>query len=377
MKKMLMIASVASMIDQFNRKNIELLQEMGYDVQVAANFRSGNTSSIKRLKEFQEELDQRSIKHYHIEFSRKITNWKQNWFAYQQLVTLITSEKYDFIHCHSPIGGVCGRLAAVRCNIKAIYTAHGFHFYKGAPLINWIFYYPIERLLASATEVLITINQEDYERAKKFSAKNIVYIPGVGIPVADYETTNEVRVGLRKQLGISEDTIVLLSVGEMSKRKNHKVIIKAIAKLNNDNIVYIICGIGKLEKELAKLADKLKVKVIFPGYRNDIKHYYTIADIFAFPSLQEGLPVALMEAMASGLPIICSYIRGNTDLIENCVGGYLIDSKDIEQFAERINTMIQNKRMRDEMALINKKTISNYDEKIVSYIMKNIYESMI
>ena len=167
MKKVLMLASVASMIDQFNMQNISLLQEQGYEVHVAANFEQGSTSSKERVEQFKKELKEKNVLYFQIDFSRNVSNIPQNIKAYKQIKKLLVNNKYEFIHCHSPIGGVCGRLAAKVTNTKVIYTAHGFHFYKGAPKFNWMIYYPIEKVLSYITDVLITINKEDYELAKK------------------------------------------------------------------------------------------------------------------------------------------------------------------------------------------------------------------
>ncbi len=376
MKKMLMIASVASMIDQFNRDNISLLMKLGYEVHVASNFKIGNTTSDQRLCEFKNELDHMGVKYHQVDFSRNIFHLVSNYKAYSQIINLLHNNTYHFIHCQSPIGGVLGRLAAKREKIKVIYTAHGFHFYKKAPMLHWIIFYPIEKYLAKFTEVLITINKEDYTIAQKFGSKKVVYLPGIGIDTSKFNNHDNNRNELRRLLDISEDKIVLLSVGELSKRKNHEVIIKALAKLKNKKIVYIICGQGDHKNHLEGLARKLNVDLKLPGYQRDINNIFGISDIFVFPSLQEGLPVALMEAMSAGLPIICSKIRGNVDLIKEDVGGFLVEAKNVEGYAKAINRMINQGDLRNNMICHNNKIIKNFDYSIVNEKMNKIYKQL-
>lgn len=377
MKKMLMIASVASMIDQFNMTNISILKELGYEVHIAANFEYGNTSSKQRLDDFKNELDILSVPYWQVDFFRNIYNIKSNYKAYKQIISLISNNNYDFIHCQSPIGGVCGRLAAHKTKTKIIYTAHGFHFYKGAPFVNWIFFYPIEKLCAKYTDILITINKEDYAIAQRLGAKRTVYVPGVGIDSVKYLNTKVDKDEKRKQLGITEDAFVLLSVGELSRRKNHEVVIKALAELEKPNLVYLLCGQGILKKKLKDKAKELNVNIMFLGYRNDINEIYAAADLFVFPSLQEGLPVALMEAMSAGLPIVCSKIRGNCDLIENETGGFLTNPNDVNGFSKAIDKIYNSKELREKMKICNHNVMKNFDQKIVEEKLREIYKAII
>ena len=231
---------------------------------------------------------------------------------------------------------------------KVIYTAHGFHFFKGAPLINWILFYPVEKFCARFTDVLITINQEDYKRAQKFKAGKVEYIPGVGIDTKKFSEVVVDKSAKRKELGVPVDAFLVLSVGELNKNKNHDTVIKAIAKLNNPNVYYVICGQGTLENYLKDLINELglekQVKLL--GYRRDIAEISKTSDIFVFPSFREGLSVALMEAMALGLPVVCSKIRGNVDLIEDGKGGYLVEPDDVEGFINAIRRIINENRLK-------------------------------
>ncbi|WP_270658903.1 glycosyltransferase family 4 protein [Paraclostridium bifermentans] len=379
MKKVLMLASVASMIDQFNMQNIAILQELGYSVDVAANFEQGSTSSNDRMEKFKNELKEKNISYFQIDFSRDITKVIQNIKAYKQVEKLLKDNKYEFIHCHSPIGGVCGRIASRITGTKVIYTAHGFHFYNGGPIINWMIYYPIEKICSYFTDVLITINNEDYKLAnKKMKAKQVYYVPGVGVDTEKFKDIVVDKDCKRKELGISNNDIMLLSVGELSKRKNHEVIIKALSKIEDGRIHYFIAGRGELENYLIDLAKSIGVeeRVHLLGFRIDIQELVKVADIFCFPSKQEGLPVALMEAMASGLPCICSKIRGNSDLIKNKEGGYLCNDFSVEEFSSRIGNLSTNKRLIQQMSDYNKSVIKLFDVNTVNSKIRKIYKNL-
>ena len=226
------------------------------------------------------------------------------------------------MHCHTPIAAACTRIACRHIRkkgSKVYYTAHGFHFYKGAPLKNWILYYPMEWLCAHWTDVLVTINREDFVLAKKrMKAKCIEYVPGIGIDIEKFTKVKVDRTEKRREIGISDDAVLLLSVGELNKNKNHEVVIRALAKIGDYNIHYAIAGTGKLEEYLYKLALELGIEdqIHLLGFRDDLEEVYKIVDLYIHPSYREGLPVALMEAIASKVPVIASNIRGCKDLIE-------------------------------------------------------------
>lgn len=374
-----MVASVVSMIDQFNMSNIDILKKQGYEVHVAANFEEGNTSSKQRIEEFKKELTELNVTYYNVEFSRKITNILDNIKAYKQIKNLMQKNKYEFVHCHSPIGGVCGRLAAHSTNTPVIYTAHGFHFFKGAPLKNWMLYYPVERLLAHYTDVLITINKEDYARAQNFKAKKVEYVPGIGVDTKKFSEIIVDKLAKRKELGISENAFFILSVGELNKNKNHETIIKAVAKLNNPNVYYMICGQGPLKNYLMELAVSLEIKnqIKLIGFRTDVKEIYKAVDMFAFPSKREGLGLAALEAMASGLPIITSNIHGIVDYSVDSVTGFSCGSYDIDGFAIAMDKLAESVELRKKMGKHNQEVVKEFDIENVNKIMRGIYKKSI
>ena len=384
-KKVLMLASVASMIDQFNMSNIDILLNLGYQVDVACNFGIGSTCSDEKIVELKEKLKEKNVDCYQIDFTRNVMNLAQDYKAYKQVMELVESNRYDLIHCHSPIGGVVGRTVAHKKNVKVIYTAHGFHFYEGGPKKNWIIYYPIEKKLSKFTDVLITINKEDYCRAKEtFYAKDTKYIPGVGVDTDKFGTSleqkNENRNKKRQELGIPDDKFVLLSVGELQDRKNQRVILEALHEMNNPNIYYWAVGKGELLPEYKQMIKKygLEERVRLLGFRTDIVELCNAADCFVHPSVREGLGIAPLEAMATGLPLISSYVNGIKDYTEEGVSGCcLINPVSVVEMRQAIEKMYEDEEFRKSCGINNLETVKKFDIKNTYEIMKNIYSKFL
>lgn len=372
MKKVLFVATVVKThIMEFHIPYLKMFKEMGWETAVAARNDYENPADCV--------IPYCDI-YYNIPFERNPLK-PGNLKAYKELKHIIDEGEYDIIHCHTPVGAMLTRLAAKQARkqgTKVFYTAHGFHFYKGAPAINWILYYPVEKWLSRYTDVLITINKEDYERAKTFKAGKVCYVPGVGIDLKKFNAGYVNKEQKRKEIGVSADDFVLLSVGELIPRKNHEVVIRALLVLKRldklNHIEYVICGRGAYEADLRKLAEELDVAdhVHFLGYRNDISEICNCADLFVFMSHQEGLPVALMEAMACGLPAVCSNIRGNTDLIEDGVTGLLANNTP-EEVAQSISKMKSDTALRNRVASAALQKIKQFDLSSVEDEMSKIY----
>ena len=361
-KKVLFVATVTGHIKAFHLPYLKQFKEWGLEVHVATLG--------------QDTIPYCDVKH-DVPFRRSpfsISNLK----AYFLLKRIIKKESFDIIHCHTPMGGMLGRLCGKsqrKKGTRIIYTAHGFHFYKGAPLLNWLLYYPIEIWLSRYTDTLITINREDYELAKrKMRAKDIRYVPGVGVDT-ERSLINS-REAIRQKLGIPGGIILAFSAGELSPRKNHETAIRAIAKTNNPLIHYYIAGEGELEDYLQGLVHELNLteRVRFLGQVTNVNEWCASADIFLFPSKQEGLPVALMEAMATGLPCVVSNIRGNTDLIEPGKGGYLCATTDTNEFSRLIIDIINNPDLAKSMGEVNLNTIKKFEASVVMDEMTQIYK---
>ena len=381
LKRALVLASVASMIDQFNMPNIRLMKEMGYEVDVATNFIEGSTCSNEKIADLKETLKQMNVRCFQIDFSRNVLNVSQNIKAYKQTKKIIDENNYTLIHSHSPIGGFLSRIAARssrKRGTRMVYTAHGFHFFKGAPLMNWLIFYPIERISSRWTDVLVTITHEDYQLAqKKMYAKEVVYVPGVGIDTAVFarkEDDAAINMAKREELGIAMTDTVMLSVGELNKNKNHEIVLRALAQLGRNDVHYVIAGRGLLKEHLEKLAQELGVssQLHLLGFRTDVKELFKMADFFAHPSYREGLSVAVMEAMANGHPVICTEIRGNTDLIEHGKGGYLFKPAEQETAYNALKSMMENAD-RKTMGAYNLKMAERLDVKAVLEVMRGIY----
>ncbi|MCI8875036.1 MAG: glycosyltransferase family 4 protein [Lachnospiraceae bacterium] len=380
-KKAFITATVASMIDLFNMDNIQILKELGYKVDIAANFKQGNVTDLERLRDFKLKMQEQGVEVYHVPIPRDIFCARDILKSYRILKKICDRERYSIVHTQTPIGGVVTRFACRnirKSGTRVIYVAHGFHFFKGAPIKNWLLIYPIEWLSSFITDVLVTINREDYAFAKRhMKAKKLVYLPGAGIDVKKYENA-VYNVKLREDLGIAKDAFVLIHVAEFSPNKNQKTVIQAIERLKNTNIVYVMCGIGEEKENLEKYvrSHKLQETVKFAGYREDIPELLKSADAFIFASYREGLSVALMEAMAVGMPVICSYIRGNIDLIKP-QGGILVNPHSVDEFAEAINKMYhmftEERELFCRMGAFNQKRVRKFGKNIVNDKMRDIY----
>jgi glycosyltransferase involved in cell wall biosynthesis len=374
LNKVLLVTTVSGFVPQFEMNNVKILQEMGYEVHYASNYNTPSYGTDNKR------LDGTGIVRHQIDFVRSPFAIRDNIKVYKQLKKLMAENTFQLIHCHTPMGGAMARLTAKATKTgPVIYTVHGLHFYKGAPLINWLVYYPAEKYLSRYTDVLITINQEDYQRARRFHAKSVKYLPGVGIHLEIIDGVQADRLAKRKELGIDEKTRIILTVGELIKRKNYVTAINAFTKAEVEDTVLLICGHGILEEDLKRQVVQLGIsqKVIFTGYRHDIYEIMKASDVFFFPSYQEGLSAALMEAMAAGLPVVCSKIRGNIDLIEEGEGGYLHSPKDEEGFADSLRELINHPDIAERFSSFNRQRAKQYDEKNVKEIMSEVYRKIL
>lgn len=350
----------------FFKDLVKKLVDDGNTVDIACN------ESEYKVDEFYHEL---GCNVYQINCSRSPFS-KGNFEAIKELKKIISDNKYDIVHCHTPVAGACTRIACKgfrKNGLKVFYTAHGFHFYKGAPLINWLIYYPIEKYCSKFTDILITINHEDESLAKKrMKAKKVEYVPGVGIDVDKFADAVVDRTQKRQELGIPEDAFLILSVGELNKNKNHQIVIRALAELNDKNVHYMIAGEGALSDYLKNLSYELGVEnqVHILGYREDTEQLYKIADINAFPSIREGLGLAAIEGMAAGLPLICLDNRGTRNYAKNNVNAFIIAN--LYDCADAINKLksYSTRKSFGESGMI---TAKNFDVDIINKKMLEIY----
>lgn len=334
--KFLFVATVRSHIGQFHMPLIHALKEAGHEVHAAYKDNSADKAGLYLS----------AIDHvFEVPFERSPYN-PRNIQAYYVLKKIIDSGNYDIIHCHTPMGAVVTRLAAMdarKRGTKVFYTAHGFHFYKGAPVKNWMFFYPVEKLLAPHTDVLITINQEDYDLAtqKNFGAGRIEKINGVGVDLSKFSPiTPEEQRAARVELGFTDDQFIMLYAADLSYRKNQPMLLRALARLKDThpNILLLLPGQPILQAEYEQQAAELGVShmVRFLGYRRDIDKLLAACDCVVSSSRQEGLPINLIEAAARGRYIIATDVRGNADVVRQSGYGVLVPFDDDAVMAEEI-----------------------------------------
>jgi len=357
-------------IAKFHIPYLKWFKEQGWETWVAA--RNDYPDGICKIPYCDHFVD--------IDFARSPFS-KQTLVAYRQLRKLFSQESFDIVHTHTPVGGVLTRLAARdvrRSGTKIIYTAHGFHFYDGAPFANWALWYPVECFMSRFTDVLVTINDEDYKRARKFAHCHVEYVPGVGIDLKKFACTND-RAGKRDELELLADDFVLLSVGDLIPRKNQAVIVKALAQLP-DNVKLLICGEGaereNLESLIANLGLGSRARLL--GFRRDISEIMDACDALVFPSVHEGLPVSVMEAMASGLPVIATKIRGIVpDLIEDGIDGLILESGKPSCIEGAARALLDSETLSDEVSVRSKAKAKKFSTDEVLPLVTKLYSEVL
>lgn len=372
MKKVLLTATVQSHICQFHKPLVKMLHDHGYEVHVAAkdNLSEKNGLSIDFVD-----------KVFDIPFARSPKS-VDNITAYKQLKRLIDNEHYEVIHCNTPMGGIVTRFAAINARkkgTKVFYTAHGFHFFKGSAKKNWLVFYPVEKLMSLFCDTLITITKEDYKLAKNKFYCNVEHIHGVGVYTDRYHSvTQEESYQMRLKEGLTSEDYVILCVGELNENKNQKTLISAIAMIKDavPNIKVLLAGNGpnqkKLEEQIKQLG--LQNKVIMLGYRTDLETITPAVDLVVSCSFREGLPLNILEAELCKKPVIASINRGHTELIKEDVTGFKIPATKVDEFANRILFMYQNKEIATKMGTKGYRIAKKYTADSVYQELEKIYE---
>ena len=374
--KILYVATVRSHIGQFHMPFINRLKELGCSVDGA----------YKDNSEQKQGLDTSALDNvYEIPFSRSPYSFS-NVKAYFALKKVIDSNNYDLIHCHTPMGAVVTRLAARKAHkkgTKIVYTAHGFHFYNGAPSMNWRFFYPVEKYLAKFTDCLVTINNEDYERAinEGFKAGKICKVDGVGVDLSSFAPVSvEQKLQLREEYGYDKDAFIMIYTADFCKRKNQIMLLKALKDIvTKHNNVKLLCpGLTEYVQEAQDYINenKLGEYVDILGYRRDIPSLVGLSDISVSTARQEGLPINLIEAMAMGNPIVASDVRGNNDLVSDGINGYLVKIDDSDSLAEKIEYLINNPDIMKDMSAEGIKMSKKYSVENAVSEMEEIYKSL-
>lgn len=305
--------------------------------------------------------------------------------AFFQLKKIIEREKYDLIHTHTPTGAVLTRLASIKYskknNVKIIYTAHGFHFFKKCPFINYIIFYPVEKILSKYTDLIVTINQEDYKFAQQHFKTNIQYIPGIGFEPEKFKKTltKKQQEIFRKQNDLNPEDYVISYIAEISNRKRQLYLVDALRNMELTNEKFLLIGdnsrANKLRKKILKYKLEDHVKVL--GFKNNVGDYLDISDLVISVSKQEGLPLNIMEAMYKKKPIIVTDCRGNRDLIQNHDNGIVIGIKDKEGLINSIKFLKENPKYAKILSSKNRDVVEKYSIDSVLPIMEDIYIKML
>ncbi|MEO2508740.1 glycosyltransferase family 4 protein [Clostridium paraputrificum] len=343
MKKILYVTTISNTINAFLVKHILFLKNNGYDVGVACSLKN----------EIDEKLIEEGVRVHIVPYNRnplKISNLK----AANQIKMIVNENNYDIVHVHTPVAAFYSRLFLRKEAVEVVYTCHGFHFYKGAPIINWLIYYPLEKIASRWTDVIVTINKEDYNNAKrmKLRGKNKVFLmKSVGIDPNKYYTDPSFdRDKYRQKIGVDENDFMILILAEINNNKNHIQVIKAMELLKEDNLnIKVICaGKGKLINKLQKIVSEkgLRENIRFIGFRKGVKELIECSDCIALFSKREGLGKCLLEGMIMHKPVIATNTRGPRELVKNEKNGLLVGVGDIENTAKIIKRLYNNEELR-------------------------------
>jgi glycosyltransferase involved in cell wall biosynthesis len=363
-KKILICATVYTHIASFHKPDILMMLDKGYEVHVVANPDHGRKGEIQELGAIC----------WDIPFSRSPFN-KSNITSISLLRSLFKQHYFEIIHTHTPVASFVVRYTARNMKQgKVIYSAHGFHFFKGAPLINWILYYPMEYIASKWTDALIVMNEEDYNYGKKLGfgkQVNLFNLNGVGVDLSVFNS-NTISGEIREEINVKSDDIMITCVSEFIPRKNHLLLLKVWEEVSKryTNVHLVLVGKGREEEMIKKIVFEKKIQnVFFMGFRTDVSQIIADSDIIVLFSKHEGLPRCIMEAMACAKPVIVSDVRGSRDLVENNLNGYVVDIENIENITNSFYNLIENSHTRTDFG-------QNGKEKILDYSLGNVLKDL-
>jgi len=376
MKKALMLAPMGSVHRRFNKANIQALQDLGYEVELCANFENGDGPEIHNQK-YVKDCKVNGITTHSIPFARHSLTGSIKCLP--MLKELLRSQCYNIVHTHTETGGLLLRLSVgVKGKSKFLYTPHGMSFWKGSGLKSQMIYKPLEKWICSAMDRNIGMNMEEVENLRQWNNNTGVYVHGIGLNVSGMQSPARECSVVRDEFGVSDDAVFIASIGELDDNKNHVTVINALSELGRKDFKYVICGVGPNKEMLLQVVKSLGLKenVILAGYRSDIPDILNAADIFVFPSYHEGMPVSALEAMACGLPLICSKIRGNVDIVKEGDNGYLFEPSDVKTLTEKIGLLMDDKEKRQKMGRKNLEIVKDFSLEAVTEELKLIYEKV-
>lgn len=386
-QNILILTCVSGFLDKFEKENVKILRNLGFHVHYASNMKEQHYIFDTN------ELQEMGVTPHHIDIERSPFLVANNYKAYKQIIDIIYENNISVLHCHAPVGGMLGRLAGRYCNkrghsLKVIYTAHGFHFYKGAPLVNNTMYRGAEKILAHYTDILITINEEDYQNSHKLHIKRggkRYKIPSVGLDTQHFHPlTEEQRDAQRKKLHL-EGKFFIVSVGELNENKNQYIVLKALKEMKDagkdiSNIVYGICGEGFFRDRMENWIREMELTdhVVMFGYCTDVRKIEGCADAAVFPSKREGLGMAAIEALSMGVPVIASDNRGTREYMIHGKNGYVCDCEDSSTFVSGIEyVQALDAGSKREMSNFCRKSVEKFKKKYANDIMTNVYREVL
>lgn len=370
--KILFVANIHKHFRAFHILYIEYLQSQGYEVHVAAN------DGVTRVDEADKQFD--------ICINRNPFS-TANIKAVRELKNIIKKEQYDLIHCHTAMGSVVARLAAKsfrKKGLKVLYTAHGFHFYKGSPKKYWMLYYPMEKYLSRYTDGIITINREDYDllESRNFKNAHSFLINGVGVRRKNFHPiTIDEKLSLRALNGVLKDDFILVYAAEYIHRKNHDFLIESIMSLKAKipNLKMLLAGRGQRFEEIKGLIQQkqLQETVFQLGFRTDIDAIYKLSDVGISTSKQEGLGLNLVEEMMCGLPVVATIDRGHKEVVDHNENGFLYEQNNHQQFQDYIIQLYKDKELRKAMGVAAQEKAEKFEMDNCLSQMAKIYNQFL
>ncbi len=375
MKKVLFVTTISGFLTQFEKNDVKILRDLGCEIYYASDFEN----PVYEYDE--EELRSMQVITHQISVKKSPAKFRENAGAVRELRKIIDEEGIDLVHCHNPMGGMTARMAAhkSRKHPYVVYTAHGFHFYKGAPIKNWLLYYTAERMMSRYTDRIITINSEDRMRAGKFPVRGVTQIHSVGVDENRFRPIDGLREKKRAELSIPQDAFHVVTAAELNDNKNQRVVIEAIAALKDPDIYYSICGKGPNREKLQALIDEkgLKNRIRLLGYRTDMEEVLQSADCFAFPSRREGLGVAAVEALLCGVPLICSDNRGTREYAIDGKNAIVCRADHPEDFAAALKMLKERPDVRGRMSMVCRDLAKKFTLPEVNLVMREFYETVL
>jgi len=335
--KALFVTTVPITLEAFLVPFAEHFRAQGWDVDALANGASQNPHIA-------DAFDAR----HDVAWSRNPLDPRNLLGTSAEVRRIVAEGGYDIVHVHTPIAAFVTRWAFRRLKGAAkpvvIYTAHGFHFYRGQRRVPHALFRTMERIAARWTDYLVTINREDFVAARRFRgipAERVRHIPGIGVDVMRFGegavTPTEVD-SVRRDLDVAPDAFMLTMIAELAPVKRHAHLLDALSRTRDLRTVLVLVGDGILEPELREEVRKLGLadRVRFAGYRRDIPAVLAASNALVLVSEREGLPRSVLEAMAAGRPVIGTATRGITDAVD-ADSGWIVDKCDTTELAATID----------------------------------------